>query len=416
MTYRVDLDIYNGPLDLLLYLIRKEEVSITDIPVLRITEQYVAYLELLEALDINVAGEFLVMAATLMEIKSRILLPRAEPMEDEGDLEDEGDPRLELIQQLLEYKRFKDAADDLTLLGDEQARRYGRPGAEMIVGPEEQRFALDEMMKDVELWDLLNAFARVMQSINIAPREVVYDDTPIEDLAEQILAIIRERQTALFSELFERVFAGQEQVSRGHLVSAFLAILECIRQRLIAIEQDQDFADLRVYYRPETERDAPPAPPRRRPREARVTSRSEAREAKGIATHEGWLKRTEYDFDADDIQATEFDDELQAIAVPEIQHYKPLYTDNELMGRPEADDQADQEQAATDDAPPTQADEDAEESPPEADGPAEQTPPPTDKPGPHAEAAPEPPAETATETEATDEDDPSADSPTSPQD
>ena len=137
MDYRVDLDIYNGPLDLLLYLIRKEEVEITEIPVVRITEQYIAYMDLLQSLDINVAGEFLVMAATLMEIKSRMILPRPEMEIDDDAYEPEEDPRLELVQQLLEYKRFRDAADDLTSLGDEQSRRYSRPAAQIVVGPDD---------------------------------------------------------------------------------------------------------------------------------------------------------------------------------------------------------------------------------------------------------------------------------------
>jgi len=396
MTYRVELDIYNGPLDLLLYLIRKDEVAITDIPVARVAEQYVAYLELLQALDINVAGEFLVMAATLMELKSRVLLPRPEAIEDEGDsAEDEGDPRLELIQQLLEYKRFKDAADDLTALGDEQSRRYGRPATEMVVGPDEQRFALDDLMKDVELWDLLNAFARVMRSINIAPRDVVYDDTPIEDIAEQIVEIVRARQTVLFAELFAQIFADVEQISRGHLVGAFLAVLECIRQRLILFEQDRDFGDLRIHWRPETGDEPAPAKKRRARREVRITSRSKAREAKGIATHEGRLKRAEYDFDADDIQATEFDEELQAIVVPEIRRHKHVYTDDELMGRPEADAGSDDEQPTGDEAPAEPALEDGEESSAQAGGPAEPTSPPADGSSPDTDAAAETPDETA---------------------
>ena len=120
MTYRVDLDIYNGPLDLLLYLIRREEVQIADIPIVRITEQYMAYLDLLKAMDINIAGEFLVMAATLMEVKSRMLLPRPELEVEDDEQEGQEDPRLELVRQLLEYKRFREAAQDLELLGNEQ--------------------------------------------------------------------------------------------------------------------------------------------------------------------------------------------------------------------------------------------------------------------------------------------------------
>jgi segregation and condensation protein A len=330
MTYRVELDIYNGPLDLLLYLIRKEEVEIANIPIMRVTEQYLAYVDLMQSMDINIAGDFLVMAATLMEIKSRMLLPRPELEADPGEApEDEEDPRQELVRQLLEYKRFKEAAQDLETLSGEQARRYGRPAAELVAGPEEQRYALDQMMQSVELWDLLNAFARVMRSINIAPTEVVYDDTPIERIAEQIADVMADRKTMLFSDLFLGLFQGQEQIGRSHVISALLAILECIRQRLLAIQQDQEFSDLRLFWREGSESldaldqaliGSGPT----------VSSRQEARQAKDFDHHEGRLKE---DLLPEDAQKTEFDDELDAISVPDVERFKPIYSEDELMGR-----------------------------------------------------------------------------------
>src|SRR5512136_2591076 len=123
--YRVNLDIFAGPLDLLLYLVRKEEVDIYDIPIAEITDQYLQYLEMLKQLDIDLAGDFLVMAATLMEIKSAMLLPRAEP-EQMGEAV-AGDPRAELIRQLLEYKKFKDAANLLDAAAERHLERFGRP-------------------------------------------------------------------------------------------------------------------------------------------------------------------------------------------------------------------------------------------------------------------------------------------------
>jgi segregation and condensation protein A len=355
MDYRVDLDIYNGPLDLLLYLIRKEEVEITDIPVVRIAEQYIAYMDLLQSLDINVAGEFLVMAATLMEIKSRMILPRPEMEIDDEAYEPEEDPRLELVQQLLEYKRFRDAADDLTSLGDEQSRRYSRPAAQIVVGPDDQRFAVDEMMKDVELWDLLNAFAKVMKSISLSSSEVVYDDTPIEEVGEQIIAVIRQRKSMLFTELFLAVFGDYEQVNRTHLITAFLAILECIRQRLLGIEQDRGVEDLRLYWREESEQDDLDVEKQTPPTEAMITSREAAREADGFARPEGRMKDEE--FDTESLLATEFDADLDAIVVPEVTRHKRVYTDDELMGRPEAEDET------TPDTAPENADE-PDETPP----------------------------------------------------
>ena len=366
--YRVDLDIYNGPLDLLLYLIRREEVEITDIPVVRIAEQYLAYLDLLQSLDINVAGEFLVMAATLMEIKSRMILPRPEMIADDGERpEDEGDPRMELIQQLLEYKRFKDAADDLGSLEDEQSRRYSRPPAQVVIGPEDQRYALDELLQGVQLWDLLNAFAKVMKSINLAPREVIYDDTPIEEVGRQIIGMIRQRKSMLFSEIFLDLFRDREQVSRTHLISAFLAILECIRQRIIGIEQAKDFEDLRVVWREGGEDsivsiERLPVPP-----EALVTSREAARDSEQFRGFQGRMKH--YDFDTDEITATEFDAELEAIVVPELAPQKPVYTDDELMGRPDA---ADTPATATGDTQaPAATDKPADAPPPPAQPPSE---------------------------------------------
>lgn len=343
MSYRVDLDNYAGPLDLLLYLIRKEEVEIQDIPILRITEQYIAYLNVLTAMDINVAGEFLVMAATLMEIKSRMILPRPEMPAEEGE-EPEEDPRLELVRQLLEYKRFKDAAQDLEALGDEQLRRFSRPAAEIVIGPEEQRYALDEMMKDVQIWDLLSAFARIMDSINIAPREVIYDDTPIEQIAERLLALMGERRTALFSDVIHTLFAGQESVARSHLVGAFLAILECIRRRLIAITQDEDFGDLRLFWREDGGEPVVDRPDKLAPPEVHITSRGAARASDSFDRPEGRFKE---DLDRDDSQATEFDDLLDSIKVPDVETYKPIYSDDELLGR-----EAPPEEKPADPAPP----------------------------------------------------------------
>ncbi len=330
MTYRVELDIYNGPLDLLLYLIRKEEVEISDIPIMRVTEQYMAYLDLMESLDINIAGDFLVMAATLMEIKSRMLLPRPELDADVGETpEEDEDPRQELVRQLLEYKRFKEAAQDLEALSSEQARRYGRPTPELVAGPEEQRYALDQMMQSVELWDLLNAFARVMRSINIVPTEIVYDDTPIERIADQIVGVMSERKTMLFSELFLGLFQGHEQIGRSHVVSALLAVLECIRQRLLAIQQDQDFADLRLFWREGNETlDALDQAAMRS--EPAISSRQEARKAENFDHHEGRLKD---ELLADEAQKTEFDEELDAISVPDVETFKPIYSEDELLGR-----------------------------------------------------------------------------------
>jgi hypothetical protein len=160
--YRVNLDVYDGPLDLLLYLIRRDEIDIHNIPIARITAQYCAYVDTLRQIDPDVAGEFLVMATTLMEIKTRMLLPRQEA-EDEG--EEAFDPRAELVRQLLEYKAFKDAAGDLKAAATAQALRFPRRPGE----PEADEPAMD--LDEVQIWDLVDAFNQVMTSIGRDARE-----------------------------------------------------------------------------------------------------------------------------------------------------------------------------------------------------------------------------------------------------
>src|SRR4030043_9715 len=159
--YRVNLDIFAGPMDLLLYLVRREEVDIYDIPIAEITDQYIRYIEVLKSLDIDLAGDFLVMASTLLQIKSAMLLPKTE---DEGTTggEDLTDPRAELIRQLLEYKKFKDAANLLSAAADETGKRFSRPRT--II---EQLKPSDEPEVDIEqlsVWNLLEAFGSIMEA------------------------------------------------------------------------------------------------------------------------------------------------------------------------------------------------------------------------------------------------------------
>ena len=240
--YRVNLEIYNGPLDLLLYLIRRDEVEIYDIPIALITEQYVQYVELLKGLDPNLAGDFLVMAATLMEIKTRMLLPGAPP--EEGDAEGlEIDPRAELVRQLLEYKAFKDAAGELKSAADLQAMMYSRPRADLEADGGEVELDLE----DVQVWDLLDAFDRLMAAIGSQARhhEIIYDDTPVELHAADILDRLQ-RDGAM---LFEKIFAGR--TSRSEIVGLFLALLELIRRRRVLAKQETDFGQIHVHLNPD---------------------------------------------------------------------------------------------------------------------------------------------------------------------
>ena len=234
VEYRVNLDIYNGPMDLLLYLIRRDEVDVHDIPIARITEQYVSYVELLKQVDPNLAGDFLVMAATLMEIKTRMLLPGPEIEEgEEGTVE--LDPREDLVRQLLQYKAFKDAAGDLQSAALEQSMKYPRKPAKLDTG-EEKDFDID----DVQVWDLFDAFRDVMEAIGESSKqhEVIYDDTPLELLQEDLLdMLMRDRKMT-----FREVFAGRE--SRSEVVGLFLAMLELIRLMKITCSQGDTFGEI----------------------------------------------------------------------------------------------------------------------------------------------------------------------------
>jgi len=243
--YRVNLEVYNGPLDLLLYLIRRQEVDIYDIPIARITQQYVGYVEILAGMDPNLAGDFLVMAATLMEIKTRMLLP-APPVEQgqAGDLE--LDPRAELVRQLLEYKAFKDAAGDLRDAAETQAQRFGRRPAQPDGGRGEVN------LEDVQVWNLLEAFNNILEAIGAdkLAHQVIYDDTPIELHAEDIL----DRLAREGPMTFRRIFEGRTE--RDQLLGLFLAILELVRLKKILARQERNFGEIHVHLNPDAPADS----------------------------------------------------------------------------------------------------------------------------------------------------------------
>ena len=231
--YRVELEVYNGPLDLLLYLIRREEVDIYDIPIARITGQYVAYVELLRRVDPDAVGDFLVMAATLMEIKSRTLLPHPPAAEEEEDL---GDPRMELVRQLLEYKKFKDASRRLGVAAELTALKFAR----RPVLPSSDAREID--IEDVQLWDLVEAFRKLLADTGQrqVTHDIVYDDTPIALHAADLLDRL-ERIGG--TQLFKAIFEGR---SKSQLIGLFLALLELLRQTRIRAVQETAFGPLSV--------------------------------------------------------------------------------------------------------------------------------------------------------------------------
>jgi segregation and condensation protein A len=231
-AYRVNLDVFTGPLDLLLYLIRRDEVDIQDIPIARVTEQYLDHIHLLEQLDPDGIADFLVMASTLVELKSRSLLPTA-PVE----AADDDDPRAPLVRQLLEYKRFKDAANALGSAADDRARRYVRKPANL------PRDLQGVELEEAQVWDLLSAFGQVMAAVGRGPgqHEVRYDDTPIELHVAEVVAILEREGPQTFQGLFD----GQH--TRMQIVGRFLALLELVRRHRIRAEQEKTFGTIYMF-------------------------------------------------------------------------------------------------------------------------------------------------------------------------
>jgi segregation and condensation protein A len=274
VEYRVRLEAFEGPLDLLLYLIRRAEVDITDIPVSTIADQYMAYLSGIEKIDIDLAGEFLVMAATLMEIKSRMIQP-AKPA---GEGEEGGgaaanllgetdaaaeDPRAELVRQLLAYKKFRDASQELESRKSDWDRRFpsGRAGIDNESLREAMLAAAEDVeLDEVSLVDLASAFARIEASVNfdrLGEHTVTYDDTPIELHAEDILdRLKREGAPGAVRMTLVSLFTGR---SRGEMLGLFLATLELVRRRAVAVKQDTGSGEIVLELRPPEEQ-LPPAP------------------------------------------------------------------------------------------------------------------------------------------------------------
>jgi segregation and condensation protein A len=234
-TVTVKLARFEGPLDLLLHLIKRDEIDIYDIPISHITHQYLAYIELMRALDLEVAGDFLVMAATLMRIKAKMLLP----LPAVGEEEDEGDPREELVQRLVEYRQFKEAAGTLKSREEERRLLYERG---MVPGS-------DEMgplpLAPASLFDLLDALNRVMSRLpSEQPVYAVEGDTyDVDDKMSLIASTVAEQGSMLFTDLLMRCRARLE------MVVTFMALLELIKLGQIVIVQSENFGEIRILHR-----------------------------------------------------------------------------------------------------------------------------------------------------------------------
>lgn len=233
--YKVKLEMFEGPLDLLLYLIKRDEIDIYDIPIEHITAQYLQFIEMFKMLDLDVAGEFVVMAANLIYIKSRALLPvSVQPPEEETE---EEDPRWELVRQLLEYKKFKEAAAHL---GQREAERQGI-FARVQGGPEDA--VPERPLGDVSVFDLINAFNKILKRIdgkreNLA--EIFEENFSVADKIDLILKMTSTGVGLRFTELFT------DAASRGEIVVTFLALLELIRLKQLRCTQSEPFAEIEI--------------------------------------------------------------------------------------------------------------------------------------------------------------------------
>ena len=232
--YRIKLQVFEGPLDLLLFLIRKNELDIYDIPIESVTRQYLEVLRAMQELDLDLAGEFFVMAATLMEIKSRMLLPRGLAAVDPEATEDEIDPRWELVHQLLEYKKFKEAAARLGELAAENQNLLARHVSALAGDPLERPL---RNVDRIELWNVFNIVLRRLAE-KLVVGEIHDEQVTVADQMEMILARLPTRRSFVFSELFSG------KTSLRTLIATLLAVLELTRLKKLRIRQDEAFADI----------------------------------------------------------------------------------------------------------------------------------------------------------------------------
>ncbi|MFA5096247.1 MAG: segregation/condensation protein A [Candidatus Omnitrophota bacterium] len=233
MNYKIKLELFEGPLDLLLYLVKKDHLNIYDIPIAKVTEQYLEYINMMQMLDLNIAGEFLVMAATLMQIKSKMLLPAQEGAAEE----EQEDPREELVRRLLEYEKFKEIAEDLRKKETDQREVFKRPKPEA----QKTREAGEETYFEASIFDLINAFSRALKDV---PKEVFYevvkDKFTVEEATHQILHLLLVNANVMLSGLFSRA------KNKLEIIVTFLAVLELIRVKEITCRQSELFEDIEI--------------------------------------------------------------------------------------------------------------------------------------------------------------------------
>ncbi len=232
MSYQIQLDNFAGPLDLLLFFIRRDEIDIMDIPISTVTEEYLTYLEALQTLNVSLAGDFMVMAATLMRIKAKMLLPSL----NEEDDEEFEDPRASLVHQLLEYQRYKEAAGNLWQMNDLESRRF-HPSVIRNVSDTEEDPGF--YLEDVTLFEFVKLFKKVLEHIPLALNyDIEREEIQIKERIAMILAKFVEKSQIMFSELFPQFSSRQE------VIVSFVAILELIRDGQVRVRQKNLFEDM----------------------------------------------------------------------------------------------------------------------------------------------------------------------------
>jgi segregation and condensation protein A len=244
--YKVQFPVFEGPLDLLLHLVKKQEVDIYDVNLTQLATEFISYVDLMRELDLELAGEFLVMAATLMYIKSKELLPVEQQVTPEGEEDDENDPRWELIRQLVEYKKFKDAAANLQEREAAQENIFERRPAKLEFDEPQAT-----VPGQVSIFELLNAVNSILKrfSDKEEARDIFQDKWTVSEKIEHINTLLTTRSRVKFSELFA------EATSRTEVVVTFLAMLELIRLKRLTFEQPEPFAEIEI-----NKAEPPPAP------------------------------------------------------------------------------------------------------------------------------------------------------------
>lgn len=242
MEYKIIIDEFQGPMDLLLHLIDRAEIDIYDIPINKISEQFLAYIKDMKELDLDIASEFLLMAATLLEIKSKMLLPKEEKQEGQQLEIEELDPREELVRRIVEYKKYKEAAKELKEYENIYSKMYLKPKEEIIF-EKDQEIELTGL--DIE--DLFKCFNKIMEKKSRKPLVLEIDEIQREEYTlKKCIEIIKSNleidKELIFSQLFDF-----DEISKAEIIAYFLSILELISLKYIGVRQKEDFSDLFIF-------------------------------------------------------------------------------------------------------------------------------------------------------------------------